>query len=205
MYILFSIIIILVLWSLVGYFSSGVEQADYKVIRKAKGYEIREYPEHIVAQTTVEGTYRDALTEGFRIVAGYIFGANVKKESIAMTAPVISQVNNSEKISMTAPVLAKTTGNLHTISFGMPRSYLMEALPVPVDNKVKIVKVPTKKFAALRFSWFMTDSHRINMEKKLLILLSRDKVATKGDLIYAGYNPPWTPPWMNRNEIMIEI
>lgn len=205
MNIFWGIISILVVWSLVGYFSSGVEQADYKIISREKGYEVREYPAHIVAQAIVEGDYREALSEGFRIVAGYIFGGNVKKESIAMTAPVISEAKNSETISMTAPVLAETAGNLHTISFVMPRSHSMESLPVPTDNRVKIVEVPTKKFAVLMFSWYMTDSHRTNMEKKLLSYLSRDMVTTKGGLIYAGYNPPWTPPWMNRNEIMIEI
>ena len=196
---------ILALWSLWGYFSSRVEQADYTVVRKAEDYEIREYPAHIVAQTTVKGTYREALNLGFRIVAGYIFGGNTKKQSIEMTAPVTAERDISEKIAMTAPVLATTAGDSHVISFGMPRSYTLDTLPVPSDSRVKIVAVPAKRFAVRCFSWWRSDVRVQSMEAKLLASLSRDGVTVKGSLVYAGYNAPWTPPWMTRNEVMVEI
>lgn len=199
------IIIILALWSLWGYFSSRVEHTDYNVVQKMADYEIREYPAHIVAQTTVKGTYREALNLGFRIVAGYIFGGNTKKQSIAMTAPVSAQRDISEKISMTAPVLATTQGDSHIISFGMPRSYTLETLPKPLDPRVEIVPIPPKRFAALKFSWSRADARVKTMEIKLLSELARDKVAVAGSPVYAGYNAPWTPPWMVRNEIMVEI
>jgi hypothetical protein len=169
------------------------------------GYEVREYPAHIVAQTTVKGTYREALNLGFRIVAGYIFGGNTKKQSIAMTAPVTAQRDISEKISMTAPVLATTEGDSHIISFGMPRSYTLETLPKPLDPRVEIVPIPPKRFAALKFSWSGADARVKTMEIKLLSALARDKVELAGSPVYAGYNAPWTPPWMVRNEIMVEI
>ncbi len=54
--ILIAIIVITLLWSIWGFFGSRVEQTDYKVTRKMNSYEIREYPEHIVAQATVEGS-----------------------------------------------------------------------------------------------------------------------------------------------------
>jgi hypothetical protein len=199
------IIIILALWSLWGFFSSRVEHTEYDVIQKMAGYEIREYPAHIVAQTTVKGTYREALNLGFRIVAGYIFGGNTKKRSIAMTAPVTAQRDISEKISMTAPVLATTQGDSHIISFGMPRSYTLETLPKPLDPRVEIVPIPLERFAALKFSWSRADARVKIMEIKLLSALARDKVEVAGSPVYAGYNAPWTPPWMVRNEIMVEI
>jgi len=202
---LIIVIAIIILWSLWGYFSSHVEQAEYRVIKKMLGYEIREYPAHIVAQTTVKGKYQEALNEGFRIVAGYIFGNNSKKQSIAMTAPVIEQGAGSEKISMTAPVLATTQGEFHIVSFGMPRSYTLQTLPEPGDSRVKIVQLPAKKFAAIKFSWLRTNDRIEKMETKLLKMLSSDKVEILGSPIYAGYNAPWTPPWMTRNEIMVEI
>jgi len=200
-----TIIIILALWSLWGFFSSRVEHTDYTVIQKMAGYEIREYPVHIVAQTTVKGTYREALNLGFRIVAGYIFGGNTRKQSIAMTAPVTAQRDISEKISMTAPVLATTQGDSHIISFGMPRSYTLETLPKPLDSRVEIVSIPLKRYAALKFSWSRADARVKIMEIKLLSALARDKVEVAGSPVYAGYNAPWTPPWMVRNEIMVEI
>ena len=108
--ILIALVILIGLWSILGFFGSRVEQADYTVVKKMDGYEIREYPAHIVAQTTVKGSYGESMGNGFRIVAGYIFGGNTKKESIAMTAPVVAQKSKDEKISesiaMTAPVVA---------------------------------------------------------------------------------------------------
>jgi effector-binding domain-containing protein len=141
----------------------------------------------------------------FRIVAGYIFGNNSKKQNIAMTAPVIEQSVGSEKISMTAPVLATMQGESHVISFGMPRSYTLQTLPDPGDSRVKIVQLPAKKFAAIKFSWLRTNDKVQKMETKLLKLLSRDNVEVLGSPMYAGYNAPWTPPWMTRNEVMVEI
>jgi hypothetical protein len=203
--VLFIILAIIILWSVWGFFGSRVEQAEYSVIEKMSGYEIRKYPAHIVAQTTVKGNYQDALNEGFRIVAGYIFGNNFKKQSIAMTAPVSSQGASSEKISMTAPVLATMHGEEHVISFGMPRPQTLQTLPTPTDSRVKIVEVPEKNFAVIKFAWLRTDERIKQMENKLLKLITHDNLHVLGTPIYAGYNAPWTPPWMARNEVMIEI
>jgi hypothetical protein len=202
MIIFMVVIILIVLWSVVGYFSSRVEHTQYSVLHKMMGYEIREYPVHIVAEATVTGSYKKALKEGFRIVAAYIFGGNRKRESIAMTAPV---TESSESIAMTAPVTATTQGESHIISFGMPSSYSLNTLPQPIDPRVKIVRIPRKKFAVLKFSWSRADSRVKRMEMKLLSLLKRDKVAIVSSPIYAGYDAPWTPPWMVHNEVMVEI
>lgn len=201
--------VIAVLWSLWGFVGSRVEQADYTVVKTMNDYEIRDYPAHIVAQTTVQGSYSESLSNGFRIVAGYIFGGNTKKESIAMTAPVVAEKGSgkdgSENIAMTAPVVATTEGGAQTISFGMPRSYTLETLPTPNDPRVQIVMVPAKKYAVLRFSWYRTDARVKSMQEKLLAVLARDGMATTGSVAYAGYNAPWTPPWMSRNEVLVEL
>ena len=129
------------------------------------------------------------------MVAGYIFGGNTKKESIAMTAPVTAQAGASQTIAMTAPVTANVDGNSHTISFGMPRSYTLATLPTPNDSRVKLVEVPAKKMAVLQFSWYATDARVQTMEQQLLADLARDQVTVTGVPQYAGYNAPWTPPW----------
>jgi len=199
--------VIIALWSIWGFFGSHVEQADYTVVKKMKGYEIRKYPAHIVAQTTVKGSYGESLNNGFMILAGYIFGGNTKKESIAMTAPVVAQkgAKKSESIAMTAPVVATSKGNSQIISFGMPRSYTLKTLPKPNDSRVKIVMIPAKKYAVMRFFWYRSDTRVKNMQEKLLFALARDKVKTQGSTAYAGYNAPWSPPWMTRNEVLVEI
>jgi effector-binding domain-containing protein len=156
-----------------------------------------------VAQTTVKGSYKEALNEGFRIVAGYIFGGNTKKQSIAMTAPVVEK--KSEPIAMTAPVIATIEGESHTIAFGMPKSYTLETLPVPNDSRIEIVTIPEKKMAAIRFSWFRTDARVQSKKQELLDVLKKDNISVIGEPQYAGYNAPWTPPWMSRNEVLVEI
>ncbi len=207
--IFIAFIVIVALWSVWGFFGSRVEQADYTVVKKMDGYEIREYPAHIVAQTTVQGSYGESLGNGFSIVAGYIFGGNTKKESIAMTAPVVAQKGEakkaSESIAMTAPVVLTAEGDSQIISFGMPRSYTLETLPTPNDPRVKIVMIPAKKYAVMRFFWYRSDARVKNMQEKLLQALARDGITTKGGIAYAGYNAPWTPPWMTRNEVLMEI
>lgn len=202
---LYIFIDIVVLWSVWGHFSSRVENTQYSVLESKKGYEIRLYPEHIVAQTVVTGSYREALNKGFRIIARYIFGGNTKKESIAMTSPVIEKSSLSESIAMTSPVIATIEGESHTIAFGMPRSYTLETLPTPNDSRVQIVTIPEKKMAVIRFSWLRTNSRVESKKKELLELLKKDTLKIVGEVQYAGYNAPWTPPWMTRNEVMIEI
>ena len=163
-----TVLIVIVLWSLWGYFTSNVEQVGYTVVKEMNGYEIREYPAHIVAQTKIKGPYEKSLDAGFSIVAGYIFGGNTKKESIAMTAPVVAQKSadskNYESIAMTAPVLATADGDFQIISFGMPRSYTLETLPTPNDPRVELVMIPTKKYAVMKFSWYRSDTRVRKMQ-----------------------------------------
>jgi hypothetical protein len=187
--LIIALVLIALLWSVWGFFSSRVEQADYVVVKKMKGYEIREYPERIVAQTAIHDSYGESIKKGFRIVAGYIFSGNTKNENIAMTAPV----------------MVTSEGDLLVISFGMPRSYKLETLPAPTDPRVKIVMIPVKKYAVMRFLWYRSDARIKRMQEKLFLALARDGVIAQGNTAYAGYNPPWTPPWMLRNEVLVEI
>lgn len=201
-YVIVVIMVLALLWSVWGFFGSNVEQANYSVVKKMHGYEIREYPAHIVAQTGVQGPYGESMNNGFRIVAGYIFGKNKTKETIAMTTPVVAK---SETIAMTTPVLSTAEGDSQLISFGMPRSYTLETLPIPDDSRVKIITIPAKKYGAMRFSWYRSDARIKRMQEKLISALTNDGFIAEGDIAYAGYNAPFTPPWMTRNEVLVEI
>ena len=204
--VLIVIAVLLVLWTLYGYFAGRVEQAEYSVLSENKIYEVRKYPEHIVAQATVSGEYDKSLSEGFTIVAGYIFGGNKKQEPIAMTAPVVIEKDTSTPIAMTAPVVAEGTDESRTISFVMPKKYTMETLPVPTDSRVKIVKVPEQTFAVLRFRGWRSTSRIEKSGQALLEALKKDGVTiVNPEVKYAGYNAPFTPIWMTRNEVMVEI
>ena len=202
--ILVAIVVLFVAWNAWGYFSSNVEQAAYVVTKKAEGYEIRSYASQIVAQTTVNGEYEEALNEGFRIIAGYIFGGNKSQKKVAMTAPVTAEAG-AQNIAMTAPVMAGLEKGSRTVAFVMPKEYTLDTLPVPNDSRIKLVPMPERTMAVITFSWYRTTNRVQEMEKQLLELLKRDDVAVVGTPIYAGYNAPWTPPWLLRNEVMVEV
>ncbi|MBX7255336.1 MAG: heme-binding protein [Candidatus Hydrogenedentes bacterium] len=198
-------------WIGVGYASvAGIETPKYKVAEKRDGYEIRVYEPLIVAEVTVEGPQDEALNRGFRKIADYIFGNNTKRsqqgsEKIAMTAPVLEQAAPSEKIAMTAPVLEQGQAGKHIVSFVMPSSYTMDTLPKPNNSEINIREVPERKCAVLRFSGYAPEKKSRAKKEQLLEYAKRDGLEVVGEPILAQYNPPWTPPFMRRNEVLVEI
>jgi effector-binding domain-containing protein len=202
---LIILVVVVLIWVVYGYFSSRVKEPKFSVIEKKAGYEIREYTPYIEAQVKVTGEYREAMSSGFRILASYIFGGNTSKQSIAMTAPVTEQ-QKSESIAMTAPVSETVlVDNARVVSFVMPEEYTLETLPTPNDKRIEIVEVPSHKSAVLLYSGYNNAGKVAEMKAKLLEYLKRDNVVVVGVPRSAGYNPPWTPPFMNRNEILVGI
>ena len=123
-----------------------------------------------------------------------------------MTAPVLERKTASTKIAMTAPVLERTDrGETRVVAFVMPRQYTMETIPTPNNPKVQIRQVPPKTYAVLRFSGWVGASDAEQKKMELAKMLDRDCLQTVGAPILAQYDPPWTPPFMRRNEILIEL
>jgi hypothetical protein len=183
---------------------SDVEHARYSVVTSQGQIEIREYAPQIVAETTVAGERDEAIREGFRRLAGYIFGDNAPKQKIAMTAPVV-QAPKGEKIAMTAPVDQARTGEGWRVRFTMPAEYTMATLPQPNNEAVRLAEVPGKRMAAIRFSGVATEGDLAENERKLLDFTNEQGLTPKGAPHYAFYDPPWTLPWNRRNEVMVEI
>ena len=219
--ILIIIGVALIIWFLYSWLSvRAIEEPKYEVVNAAQGYEIREYAAYIIAETTISGAKdRDeAARKGFPIVAGYIFGDNTSKDKIAMTAPVNTEAGESEKIAMTAPVntekIAMTVpvnteqekdDGTYKISFVMPSEYTLETLPTPNDSRVSIKEVPSRKVAVKRFTWSASESVIKAQEEELLAAIARDGFETVGAINVARYNPPWTMPFMLRNEVQVEV
>jgi len=205
-YLLIGLVVLLAIWSAGSYYIIySIEKPTYTVVEEKDGYEIRQYEPYIVAETeVVAGNYQDAINQGFRIIADYIFGNNTSAISIAMTAPVLEQA--SEKIAMTAPVLESAAENgSRVVSFVLPSKYTLETLPAPNDSRVQLKEVPARKVAALQFSWYATED-RIEAKKlKLKTLIETDKLISIGSFQVAQYNPPLSAPFMRRNEILIPI
>jgi effector-binding domain-containing protein len=124
------------------------------------------------------------------IPAKYIFGANTKNQNISMTAPVVENKITSESIAMTAPVIVTFEGEAHIISFGMPRSYTLETLPIPTDSRVKINTISEKKMAAIRFSGIRSNDLIESKKKELVETLKKENLEIVGEIKYAGYSAP---------------
>jgi uncharacterized membrane protein len=196
-----------IVWTIGSYLVvRTIEEPAYVVLEKKDGYEIREYAPYILAKTTVTGNYDEATNKGFRIIADYIFGNNTKKESIAMTTPVLERDASYEKIAMTTPVLEKTgENNERTIAFVLPSKYTLATLPTPNNNAVTFTEVPARRVAALRFTWYATE-RRMETKKALLQeYLKRDNQTAVGEVETARYNPPLSMPLILRNEVLIPV
>ncbi|NDK09670.1 heme-binding protein [Candidatus Gracilibacteria bacterium] len=191
-------------WVGLSYYAiKDIESPEYNLIEKKGKYEIREYKEYIVAETTVSGTHKDAMNNGFRTLATYIFGGNTSNDSIAMTSPVMEM--KSEKISMTSPVMNTKSGDEHLIQFTMPSSYTLASLPIPDSDEVNLRTIPRRTVAVLRYSGYNSAKIIEKKKRQLLSFLELKDVEYNGPVTSAGYNPPLSFPLMRRNEVMVEI
>jgi hypothetical protein len=158
----------------------------------------------VVAQVEMHGERDKAINSGFRAIADYIFGNNSPGEKIAMTTPVTQQ-KARQKIPMTAPVTQQAEGDLWRARFYMPSSYSLETLPKPNNPQVQLQVVPPQKVAVLRFSGRWTEANLQEHVEALRTYVKGDGLVTAGEPIMAFYNPPWTLPFLRRNEIMLAL
>jgi hypothetical protein len=186
---------------------AGTEQPRYDVETKIGDVEIRSYDPRIAAQTVVRGDEEHARSEGFRRLAGYIVGGNHAKSKIAMTAPV-SQLRSEAgvRIAMTAPVSQELSGqDCWVIRFFMPAKWTLDTLPEPDDNAVELVTVPAETAAALRFSGYPRPHAVAEQTEKLVRLLRDTEFEPVGSPQAWFYDPPWTVPFLRRNEIAVNV
>lgn len=192
----------------------ATEEPKYVLLDKSESFELRAYAPQIVAEVKVDGDLDAASTQGFRLIAAYIFGKNQVSEKIAMTAPVgieSSDQNKGAKIAMTAPVGIESNkspdnaGNQWTVSFVMPAEYTLASLPKPLNPQVKIREVPAEKRAVITFSGFYNEEKVQEKTQALRDWVKIKNLKSVGEPQFARYNPPWTLPFMRRNEVMIQV
>lgn len=182
---------------------SGTEEPAFAVLDRAGEVEIRCYAARIAAETAVEGDEEAARQEGFRRLAGYIFGGNARRDRIAMTAPVAQA--RGERIAMTAPVAQAGADGAWRIRFFMPARFTMETLPVPDDRRVALVAVPEETLAALRFAGIPRAEAVADRRAALLAALEGSGWRAVGDVQAFFYDPPWTVPALRRNEVVVPV
>jgi hypothetical protein len=186
----------------------GTEEPTYAAEQVTARVEIRHYGPRIAAETTVTADEVAARSDGFRRLAGYIFGGNQAREKIAMTAPVAQRDGavRGEKIPMTAPVSESASGEGEwLIRFFMPAGKSLDSLPLPNDQAVQLVAVPAETVAVRRFSGSTSAQAVARETARLRRTLNETGFESIGVPVAWFYDPPWTLPVLRRNEIAIPV
>jgi len=178
----------------------AIETPDYKVVQKQGAFELRDYPAQTVAEVVVEGDQQDAVRDGFRRLAGYIFGANAGAQKIAMTAPV------AQSPVMAGPITTSAlSAQRWVVRFDMPSRYNLATLPKPKNADIRLATVPAARVATVRFSGLMSDSSAAKATAELLSYIKAKDLKAVGPPTLAQYDPPWTLWFMRRNEVLIPV
>lgn len=168
------------------------EIVAFEITRKIGQIEFRKYPRMILATVADDGDDR-----GFNVLFAYITGNNQTRTKIPMTAPVIT----SEKIQMTAPVISDE----RSMSFVMPEGKREEDIPVPLDQRVKISTLPPREVAVIQFKGYASQEDVDAAKVRLLEGLKKAGIKGTGRPVLMRYNAPWTPGFLRRNEVGVEI
>lgn len=174
-------------WQLARWFT--VEPA-YTFEGRIGELEIRRYAPRIEAQTRLTvPDFETALDEGFRRLAKYLFGANDRRSTLAMTVPV-----------MTMP-----RATTHTVTFVMPPGMTLDALPRPEDERIQLVHGPARRVAVLRFAGRYNDDVMLEQTRRLHELVTAADLEVRGQPVFASFDPPTTLPFLRRSELWIEL
>jgi hypothetical protein len=164
------------------------ETQKYNVLFSEDNFEIRFYPEAILATVKMNESNGNSRNSGFGVLAGYIFGGN----------------NESTQIAMTSPVRMSTGNNSNQMSFVLPSEMEFEKLPTPNDPKIVLHKSTPMHTASFRFGGYANDSEISGHKKKLNELLAQLNIKHTGNFEFLGYNSPYDPI-NRRNEVQVEL
>ena len=164
----------------------AIEEPVYQVEKawEAEQIEIRAYAPRVMAVT---GMNEDS-NGGFKVLAGYIFGGNAEEEKIAMTAPVQQSMAGEKEMA-----------------FMMPAEYALEDLPEPEDERVSFREAPAYTAAVIQFSGWASADKADEHWQQLRRFLIAEGIDITGEPTLNQYNPPWTLPFMRRNEIIVPV
>ena len=165
---------------------NAIEEPAYTVERawESEQIEIRRYAPRVMAVTTMQGNDDD----GFRVLAGYIFGGNAAEQKIAMTAPVQQSMAGESEMA-----------------FMMPAEYALEDLPTPDDERVAFEEAPAYTAAVIQFSGWASADKADEHWQRLRQFLIAEEIDIAGEPTLNQYNPPWTLPFLRRNEIIVPV
>lgn len=179
---------VLIVWV---YVVQNVATPEYRLIEGKGRFEVRKYPALTVAEIERDGPRRQALSAGFGPLAGYIFARD----------------RDGPKIAMTAPVTQRSDGHdaRWSVGFIMPDGASPADLPRPENSAIRLTTWPERTLAAIRFSGHPDDGDLADREAELRAWLSERGHDAASDPLFAYYNDPFTPGFLRRNEVLLEI
>jgi len=185
------------------------KQQPYQLVHGYDDFELRRYPEHILAQVTTDGPFEDAGNRAFRYLFAYISGANQSKQKVAMTAPVV-QSDAGEKIAMTAPVVQQRLEDTvaqerFRVAFVLPEEFTAESVPEPTDPNVQLQTVPESLTAVIRFSGLWSQRRYDEHLEKLRQALAETGFTAVGSPRFARFDPPFKPWFLRHNEVLLDV
>lgn len=204
--LLFMFIVFQSACSVVGIRSE--EEAQFQVLIEQGDFQLREYSTYVVAETFVESNFDKAGREAFGRLFSYISGENISDQKIAMTAPVIvdrNKENSGQKIAMTAPVITEKQTLGWRYYFVLPQELTLSTAPTPTNPEVLIKEVPSKKVASIEFTGLWDEDTFNEKASQLESWISENDLESISLPSFAGYDPPWTLPFLRRNEVLIDV
>ena len=160
------------------------EEANYKVVKQNKVYEIRKYSDRLAIETITSNQ-----GSSFRKLFNYISGNNENKEEISMTTPV-TQVEKK--------------GNM-TMQFYLPSKFNKDNTPSPSNSEVKVLNIKGGYYAVIKYSGRVSDKNFIKHKDILKNELKKNDIKILSSPIKATYDKPFTLPMLRRNEAMFKI
>jgi hypothetical protein len=173
-----------------SYTETMTERQPYQVLETFRDFEIRSYPAGVQIETEVRGDFLRAGNMGFGPLVRFISGNNKKRQSIAMTAPVIQQASGIDT---------------HRVRFVLPEAMSASDTPQALDPSVRILEVPAHFAAARKFSGSWSEERFEGEGKALISALLTQGITSEGSLYFARFDPPWKPGFLKRNEVLIKI
>ena len=164
---------------------AGYESAPYKVVRSDGKFELRDYPALTVVETPMANP--NGSDGSFGRLFRFITGANEGKQKIAMTTPVF---------------MSGSSTNL-TMAFVLPAKLKTANVPKPADGSVTVRELPAGRFGVLRYSGGQNAKNEAESLAKLKGWMEAENRAVLSPPVYGYFDPPWTPAFLRRNEVML--
>jgi hypothetical protein len=190
--VLIVVLVLIIIFAIVQVYAmksqNGIEKYPYKVIKTYDAFEVRSYEATLFTSVKLTtGDYKKGSSQGFSVLAGYIFGGNEENKKIAMTSPVSMSLEDSM-----------------TMMFMVPKNFKKEDLPKPNQSQIEFKEEPAKKMAIVTFGGWANDNKIEDYKNQLIKALDKEGISYTNRFYFFGYNAPYEA--INRkNEVVVEL